>query len=206
MKEAIINSEKKKVGDFELSTEVFGESVNTALIYDALKMQLAGRRQGDAASKNRTLVSGSTKKIYRQKGTGRARHSDSRANIFVGGGKAFGPHPRDYTYSIPLKARRGALRAALSSKLHDGKLLIVDALSAKEPNTYVMATTLKTLGVVKGLIVTDTLDRNLELSVRNIPNIKLVRWDGLNVYDVLRHEHLVMTPAALTKVQETLKP
>jgi len=206
MKETIFDLEKKKVGEIELSDAVFDVPVNNALIYDAIKMQLTCRRQGDAASKNRTLVSGSTKKIYRQKGTGRARHSDSRANIFVGGGKSFGPHPRDYSYAIPVKARRGALRVALAEKRREGKLLIVDQFLVNEPKTSVMAKALKTLGVNKGLLVTDAVDQNLKRSVRNIANMKLVRWDGLNLFDVLHHEHLVITSAALNKVQEILLP
>jgi len=206
MKETVFDLEKKKVGEFELAEEIFNAPVNKALVYDALKMQMTNRRQGDAASKNRKLVAGSTRKIYRQKGTGRARHSDRRANIFVGGGKAFGPHPRDYSYSIPLKARRGALRAALTDKYKDGKLLIVDQFTVNEANTYVVARALKTLGVTKGLLVTEQPDENLKRSVRNIANVKLVRWEGLNLYDVLKHEHVVITPSALSKVQEILKP
>lgn len=206
MKETIYNLEKEKVGDVELADEIFGGKVNTALLYEAVKMQLANRRQGDAASKNRALVSGSTRKIYRQKGTGRARHSDSRANIFVGGGKSFGPHPRDYSYAIPVKARRGALRAALAAKYKEGKLLIVDNLSIAEPKTAQMAKILEKLGVNAGLIVTDVIDANVERSVRNISNVKLLRSDGLNLLDILKYEHLVITKPALAKVQEILLP
>jgi large subunit ribosomal protein L4 len=206
MKETVFDLEKKKVGEFELAEEIFNAPVNKALVYDALKMQMTNRRQGDAASKNRKLVAGSTRKIYRQKGTGRARHSDRRANIFVGGGKSFGPHPRDYTYAIPVKARRGALRAALTDKYKEGKLLIVDQFTVNEANTYVVARSLKTLGVTKGLLVTEQPDENLKRSVRNIANVKLVRWEGLNLYDVLKYEHVVITPSALSKVQEILKP
>ena len=206
MKETIFDLTKKQVGEIELLDAIFDAPINKTLIYDALKMQMASKRQGDAASKNRTLVSGSTKKIYRQKGTGRARHSDSRANIFVGGGKSFGPHPRDYSYAIPVKARRGAMRTAIADKRREGKLLIVDSFSVSEPKTSLMVKALKTLGVGKALLVADKPDENLKRSVRNIANVKLVRWDALNLLDVLNHEHLVVTPAALNKVQEILKP
>lgn len=206
MKESIFDIEKKRVGEIELADDIFGAPINSVLLYDALRMQQTNKRQGDAASKNRTLVSGSTRKIYRQKGTGQARHSDRRANIFVGGGKSFGPHPRDYSYAIPVKARRGALRSALAAKYKDGKILIVEDFSAKEINTSKMAKTLNVLGVNEGLIVVDKPDENLKKSLRNIPKVKLVRWEGLNLYDVLKYEHLVITPTALNKVQEILQP
>ena len=185
---------------------IFGLKINKALLYEAVRMQLTNRRQGDAASKNRKLVSGSTRKIYRQKGTGRARHSDRHANIFVGGGKSFGPHPRDYSYALPVKARRGALRSALAVKYKDGKLLVVDNLAMKEPKTKLMTAALKNLGVGRVLLVADTIDDNLRRSVRNIANTKLVRNDALNIYDILKYEHLVITESALTKVQEILRP
>jgi len=206
MKETVYNLEKTKVGEIELADGIFGLKINKALLYEAVRMQLTNRRQGDAASKNRKLVSGSTRKIYRQKGTGRARHSDRHANIFVGGGKSFGPHPRDYSYALPVKARRGALRSALAVKYKDGKLLVVDNLAMKEPKTKLMTAALKNLGVGKVLLVADTIDDNLRRSVRNIANTKLVRNDALNIYDILKYEHLVITESALTKVQEILRP
>lgn len=206
MKETVYNLEKTKVGEIELADGIFGLKINKALLYEAVRMQLTNRRQGDAASKNRKLVSGSTRKIYRQKGTGRARHSDRHANIFVGGGKSFGPHPRDYSYALPVKARRGALRSALAVKYKDGKLLVVDNLAMKEPKTKLMTAALKNLGVGRVLLVADTIDDNLRRSVRNIANTKLVRNDALNIYDILKYEHLVITESALTKVQEILRP
>ncbi len=206
MKETVYNVEKKKVGEVDLSEDIFGGSPNKALLYEAVKMQLTNRRQGDAASKTRGMVSGSTKKIYRQKGTGRARHSDSRANLFVGGGKSFGPHPRDYSYAMPVKAKRAALRSALAAKLQDGKIIVLDSLVVKAPKTKEMVKTLQNLGVARGLIVTDVADVNLRRSVANIPNVKLIRCDGLNLFDIFKHEHLVITQSALAKVQETLRP
>lgn len=205
MKEAIFDSDKKKVGEVELADEVFAQTINATLLYEAVRMQLASRRQGDAFCKNRKLVSGSTAKIYRQKGTGRARHADSRANIFVGGGKSFGPRLRDYSYAIPKKAKRKALKTALAVKYKEGDLLILKELTAKEKKTAAMVKKLKGLGVESGLIVVDKADDNLKRSISNIVNVKLIKWNGLNVVDVLNHKHLVMTSEALNKVQEMLK-
>ncbi len=206
MKETVVDIKNKKVGEIELSDEIFGGTPNTALVYEVVRMQLTNRRQGDAASCNHKMVSGTTAKMYRQKGTGRARHGDARTNIFVGGGKAFGPHPRDYSYRLPAKARRGGLRAALAVKKQDGKLIVVDAMTVKEIKTKEMAAALKGLGVKNGLIVVEKADVALEKSVRNIPNVKLIRAEGLNVYDLMRYEHAVVTRAAMDRVQEVLKP
>ncbi|PIU54602.1 MAG: 50S ribosomal protein L4, partial [Deltaproteobacteria bacterium CG07_land_8_20_14_0_80_38_7] len=175
-------------------------------IYDAVKAQLASRRQGDAFCKNRALVSGSTHKIYRQKGTGRARHSSRTANIFVGGGKAFGPKPRDYFYAIPKKARLNALRVALSVKKKEGMLILLDGLTTDKPKTSVMVKNLEKLGVKSALIVINKNDENLKKSLNNIPKVKLLESNSLNIVDILSYDHLVMTKDALTNVQEILKP
>ena len=206
MKDKVLDLNLKKVGDIDLSDEVFAARPNRALLYEVVKMQRANRRRGSAMAPNRAMVSGTTAKMYRQKGTGRARHGDERANIFVGGGKAFGPKPRDYSYKLPKKARRGGLRSALALKRMEGRLLIVDVLSFPTIKTKDAVLALSKLGVKNGLLVVDAPDEKLEKSVRNIPNIKLVRWEGLNVYDLLRYEHAVITVPALQKVQEVLKP
>lgn len=206
MKESVVDIKNKKVGEIELQDEIFGGTPNTALVYEVVRMQLTNRRQGDAASCNHKMVSGTTAKMYRQKGTGRARHGDARTNIFVGGGKAFGPHPRDYSYRLPAKARRGGLRAALAVKKQEGKLIVVDAMTVKEIKTKEMVAALKGLGVKNGLLVVEKADVALEKSVRNIPNVKLIRAEGLNVYDLMRYEHAVVTRAAMDRVQEVLKP
>lgn len=206
MKDKVLDLNLKKVGDVELSDEIFAAQPNRALIYEVVKMQLANQRQGSALVRNRALVSGTTAKMYRQKGTGRARHGDEKANIFVGGGKAFGPKPKDYSYRLPKKARRGGLRAALSLKKKEGRLLIVDALSFPSIKTKDAVSALSKLGVKNGLLVVDGPDEKLEKSVRNIPNVKLIQWEGLNAYDLLRYEHAVVTVPALKKMQEVLKP
>jgi large subunit ribosomal protein L4 len=206
VKEPVLDMGKGKVGEIELDEAIFNAKPNIALLYEVVKMQQANRRKGTAASRNHTLVSGTTAKMYRQKGTGRARHGDARTNIFVGGGKAFGPHPRDYGYRLPSKARRGGLRSALAMKREEGKLLIVDRFPFAEIKTKPVLKALEKLGVASGLLIVEGADEVLEKSVRNIPNVKLLRWEGLNVYDLLRHEHAVITRAALEKVQEVLKP
>ena len=206
MKEAILDLDKNKVGEVELIDDIFSKPLNSTLIYDAVKAQLASRRQGDAFCKNRALVSGSTHKIYRQKGTGRARHSSRTANIFVGGGKVFGPKPRDYFYAIPKKARLNALRVALSVKKKEGMLILLDGLTTDKPKTSVMVKNLEKLGVKSALIVINKNDDNLKKSLNNIPKVKLLESNSLNIVDILSYDHLVMTKDALTNVQEILKP
>jgi len=206
MKEAILDLDKNKVGEVELIDDIFSKPLNSTLIYDAVKAQLASRRQGDAFCKNRALVSGSTHKIYRQKGTGRARHSSRTANIFVGGGKVFGPKPRDYFYAIPKKARLNALRVALSVKKKEGMLILLDGLTTDKPKTSVMVKNLEKLGVKSALIVINKNDENLKKSLNNIPKVKLLESNSLNIVDILSYDHLVMTKDALTNVQEILKP
>lgn len=206
MKVTILTTENEKAGETELADEIFGQKVNEPLLYEAVKMQLANRRQGDASTLTRGQVSGTTAKIYRQKGTGRARHGDARANIFVGGGNVFGPMPRDWSYRLPAKARKGAVRAALSLKQKEGKLLIVDNFTLRAIKTKDALAKLSKLGVKSGCIVVDGENEILSRSVRNIPRIKLLRYEGLNAYDLLRYEHAVVTVAALGKVQEVFRP
>lgn len=204
MKADLFDIDKNKVGEVELSDDIFGAKVNSPLIYESVKMQLTCRRQGDAFVKSRELVSGTTAKIYRQKGTGRARHSDLRANLYVGGGKSFGPRPKDYTYSIPKKARRGALRSALSSKVKDGDLMVLKEFAVDKPKTSAMVERLQKLGVSNGLVVVEQRGENVVRSIKNIPHIKLARWDSVNIVDVLKYKQLVITEGALTKLQEIL--
>jgi large subunit ribosomal protein L4 len=206
VKATIKDIKNKGVGEIDLSDEVFAARENVPLLYEVVKMQLASRRAGTAATKNRGMMSGTTAKMYRQKGTGRARHGSYKANIFVGGGKAFGPHPRDYGYKVPKKARRGGVRTALSIKAREDKLVILDAFPMPKVRTKDAAMKLKQLGVADALIVMNDRDENLEKSVRNINGVKLIRVEGLNVYDIMRYEHTVILKDALERVQEVLKP
>ena len=206
MKTPILDVNNKNVGEVELSDDIFATPIRKGLIYDTVKMQMASRRKGNSSTKNRSEVKGTTAKMYRQKGTGRARHGDYKVNLFVGGGTAFGPKPRDYSYKLPKKARKIALRSALSTKQKDGKILILDDFPVKEIKTKEAVSILSKLGIASGLIVVDAKNEILEKSVRNIVGIKLVRTEGINVYDLFKYEHTIIMKDALGKVEEVLKP
>ncbi len=206
VKAKVINIENKEVGSVDLSDEIFATKVNKALLYENVKMQLANRRKGTSSCKSRGEVNATTAKMYRQKGTGRARHGSMKAGIFVGGGKAFGPKPRDYSYEIPKKARKAGLRSALSVKSGEGRLIVLDEFPIKEIKTKPVVAFLKTLGIESCLLVVDAKNEKLEKSVRNIKHFKLIRAEGINVYDLLRYDHAIIMKQALEKVQEVLKP
>lgn len=201
-----MNLKNESVGDIDLNDAIFSVKGGTGTIYEVVKMQQANRRKGCAATRNRALISGTTAKMYRQKGTGRARHGDYKVNIFVGGGKSFGPHPRDYSYQVPKKARRKALRIALSRKSDAKKLIVVDEFSLPNIKTKSFVETLKKLGAENALVVIHDADEKLARSARNLHSAKVLKWEGLNVADLLRFEHVIMTKPALEKVQEVLKP
>ena len=203
-KVSVYDLNKKQVGDFELSDDVFGVEVNEALIYDVLKAQLASRRAGTAKVKVRAEVSGSTRKLYRQKGTGAARHGGIRASHYVGGGKAHGPQPRDYSYRPPRKMRIGALQSALSLKLKQGQLLVVDTFELSEIKTKKLAQILRALNAEKSLIVDAVGNENLKISARNMTQSQFLPPEGVNLYDVLRHENLILTKDAATQLQNRL--
>jgi len=203
-KVSVYNLEKKPVGELELSDAVFGAEVNEALIYDVLKAQLASRRAGTAKTKLRPEVSGSTRKLYRQKGTGAARHGAIRASQYVGGGKAHGPRPRDYSYRPPRKMRTGALVSALSLKLKKGQLLVVDTFELSEIKTKKLAQILKVLEVSNSLIIDGNTNENLKLSVRNMQKSQFLPPEGVNLYDLLRHENVILTKDAATQLQNRL--
>ncbi len=204
-KVAVFNMDGKQVGDMELNEAIFGADVNEVLLHQVVVNQLANRRQGTHATKNRSMVRGGGRKPWRQKGTGRARQGSIRSPQWVGGGTVFGPTPRDYSYKMPKKARRAALKSALSAKVKAGKLIVVDEIAVAEPKTRVMAGVFRALDVEKKpLLVTSEWDVNVEKSARNIPNALVAKTVGLNVYDVLNHEHLVMTKDAVTKLEEVL--
>ena len=204
-KVSVYNLQKKAVGDLELSDAVFGVEVNEALIYDVLKAQLASRRSGNAKTKLRPEVSGSTRKLYRQKGTGAARHGAIRASHYVGGGKAHGPRPRDYSYRPPRKMRIGALASALSLKLKQGQLLVVDTFELSDIKTKALAGILKVLEANNSLIVDAGANEKLRLSVRNIERSQFLPPEGVNLYDVLRHENLILTKDAATQLTNRLQ-
>jgi large subunit ribosomal protein L4 len=199
----VVNIKNEKVGEIEVSDTVFGAEVKPHLHWEIVRYQQAKKRRGTHNTRTRGKVRGSTRKIYRQKGTGRARHGDIKAPIFVGGGVIFGPQPRDYSFNPPKKVRRGALISALSEKASDGRVIVVDSLDFDQPKTRQAVDTLKTLGVESALVV-DLENENLKLSVRNLPKSKFLRREGVNVYDLLRHDHVVITQDAMGELNGAL--
>jgi large subunit ribosomal protein L4 len=199
---ALYNINGEQVGELALSEEIFGVEVHEPILHDAVVAQLAGRRLGTHDTKTRGEVSGGGRKPWRQKGTGRARAGTTRSPIWRSGGIVFGPHPRDYGYSLPKKVRRLALKSALSSKVNDGDILVLDALTLDGPKTKDMAKILDTLKVQDALLVTAAKDEVIEKSARNIPNIKPTVAQSLNVYDILAYNKLVITKDAVARVEE----
>jgi large subunit ribosomal protein L4 len=188
----------------KLKEEIFGAKMRPHLLHQTVLMQLANRRAGTAATKSKGWVRGGGKKPWRQKGTGRARAGSIRSPLWVGGGTIFGPQPRDYSFRMPRKARKEALLSALSLKNRDGKIIVVDKLDLEEAKTKLMVKALAELKVTSALIVIPQPDEKIERSSRNIPAVKVLRVEGLNVYDLVRYEHLVLTEGALKLLEERL--
>jgi large subunit ribosomal protein L4 len=188
----------------DLKDEIFGVKTRPHLLHQAVVMQLNNRRAGSAATKSKGFVRGGGKKPWRQKGTGRARAGSIRSPLWVGGGTIFGPQPRDYSYRMPRQARKEALLSALSLKNHDGKIIVVDKLEMEEAKTRLMAKALAELKVTSALILIPRSDEKVERSTRNIPTVKVLRVEGLNVYDLMRYEHLILTEEALKSLEERL--
>ena len=201
----VVNAENKKVGSVTLNDEVFGGRVKTDLIHESVVRLNAAERRGTHATKTRSMVSGSGKKPWRQKGTGRARVGEIRNPLWRGGGTVFGPQPRSYEYSIPKKVEKGALRAALMQKLQDGTLILVDALTASEVKTKSVVAVLKAIGVKgKALLIDARLDDNFAMSVRNITRVKLVQSNTVTARDVADSRQVVLTTAAIAKLEAAL--
>ncbi len=193
----VFNMKREKVGQVDLSDDVFATEVKEQLFYEVVKAQLASRRQGTAAAKERSAVSGSSKKLYKQKGTGRARHGSIRAPIYVGGGRAHPPRPRDWSYRPPRQVRLGALKSALSKFHKEGRLVVVDRFELPEVKTKGLLSALTTLKADKKVIVVDKADnQNLKLSIRNCRDHQYLPPEGVNVYDLLRHDTLVLSKDA----------
>ncbi len=188
----------------QFKDEIFRVRVRPGLLHQAVVMQLSNRRAGTASTKTKGLVRGGGKKPWRQKGTGRARAGSIRSPVWVGGGTIFGPQPRDYSFRLPKKARRGALLSALSLKYRDGKIIVVDRLEVEETKTKLMRKMLENLQVKNALIVIAGSDEKVERAARNLPTFKVLRAEGLNVYDLLRYEHLILTEEALRFTEERL--
>ena len=205
MKIDVVNAENKKVGSVDLSDDVFGGRVKTDLIHESVVRANAAERRGTHATKTRAMVSGSGKKPWRQKGTGRAQVGEARNPLWRKGGTVFGPQPRSYDYALPKKVERGALRAALAARLQDGSLVVVDALAQDEVKTKTAAATLSRLGVTgKAVIIDVALDGNFAKSVRNIPGVNAVVSARLTARDVINARRVIATRTAFEKLQEAL--
>lgn len=199
----VFNLKREKVGDLDLADEVFATEIKEHLFQEVVVAQLASRRAGTKAAKERSAVSGSSKKIYKQKGTGQARHGSIRAPIFVGGGRAHPPKPQDHGYRPPRQVRIGALRSALSLILKEGRLTVVDSIELGEVKTQALASVLGILkaDAKKTLVVDDKGNEKLRLSIRNMEKNQFLPPEGVNVYDLLRHDHLVLSKGAVKALE-----
>jgi large subunit ribosomal protein L4 len=205
MKINIVNANNDKVGDLELKDDFFGGRVNRDLIWESVVQQNAGDRRGTHATKTRAMVSGSGKKPWRQKGTGRARVGEVRNPLWRKGGTVFGPQPRSYSFDLPRKVERGALRAALAQKFRDGQVVVVDILAPGEFKTKAAAALLERLGVTgKAVLIDVVVDDNIARSVRNLPGVGLFATGRVTARDVVSAEHVVATRPAIEKLQEAL--
>ncbi|SMP69708.1 50S ribosomal protein L4 [Anoxynatronum buryatiense] len=199
----VYNVSGEKVSEIQLNDSIFGVEINTHVMHAVVKNQLANKRQGTQSAKTRAEVRGGGRKPWRQKGTGRARHGSSRSPIWVGGGTVFAPKPRDYSYKLPKKVRRLALKSALSSKVLSETLIVLDDLQMEQPKTKEMTNILKNLKVDgKALIVMEQVNDSVIRSARNIPGVQTTLVNTLNVYDILKYDRFIITRNAVEKVEE----
>lgn len=200
----VLNQTGEKIAQAELSDSCFNVDVKPSVLHTVVKMQLANRRAGTASVKNRSDVKGSTRKLFRQKGTGRARRGDAKSPLLRGGGVAFGPHPKSWAIKVPKKVRRLALKMALSSKLQNESLTVLNGISLDAIKTKAFLSILSDLKLDSALFITAEKDINVELSSRNIPGVKVLRCDGLNVYDILKYRHLVLLQPSIEQIEGRL--
>jgi len=200
----VYDIEKTKVAEVELNDRVFGTEVNEHILYEVVRMQLACRRQGTASTKTRSDVRGGGRKPWRQKGTGRARAGTSRSPIWRGGGTVFGPHPRDYSYKVPKKVRKAALKSALSMKVKEDKVTILRDFPMDEIKTKRFQEVLDRFELGTVLFVLEEKNTILEKSSRNIKTVKMMRSEGINVYDLLKYDNLVLLEPSVKKIEGTL--
>ena len=199
---AVYNMEGKEVGTIELNDSVFGVEINEHLVHMAVVQQLANNRQGTQKAKTRSEVSGGGRKPWRQKGTGHARQGSTRSPQWTGGGVVFAPVPRDYSFKLNKKEKRAALKSALTSRVADNKLIVVDELKLDEIKTKKFQAVMDNLKVSKALVVLGEMDQNVILSARNIPNVNTAQVNTINVYDILKGDTLVLTKDAVAKIEE----
>jgi large subunit ribosomal protein L4 len=200
----VINSKAQKVSQIDLVDAIFNIPVNGSVLHEVVTMQLASRRSGSASVKHRSDVKGSGRKLFRQKGTGRARRGDIKSPLLRGGGSTFGPDPRSYAYKVPKKVRKLALKMALSSKLKQENLVVLDEFGLDTIKTREFVKVMNALNTKNALIITEKKNETLELSARNVPDIKVLRVEGLNVYDILRYENVVLLEASIKSIEGRL--
>jgi len=200
----VINSKAQKVSQIDLVDTIFNIPVKGSVLHEVVTMQLARRRSGSAAVKHRSDVKGSGRKLFRQKGTGRARRGDIKSPLLRGGGSTFGPDPRSYAYKVPKKVRRLALKMALSSKLKEEKLLVLNEFELDKIKTREFVKVMNALNTKNALIITEKKNENLELSARNVPQIKVLRVEGLNVYDILKYKNVVLLEPSIKSIEGRL--
>ncbi|NWG03669.1 MAG: 50S ribosomal protein L4 [Syntrophaceae bacterium] len=201
---ALYDIGNQKLGDIELDDRIFNAKVHPTLFYDVVRMTLASQRKGTASTKNKALVRGGGAKPWRQKGTGRARAGSRRSPLWRGGGTIFGPMPRDYSFSLPKKVKHAALRAALSMKCQEGKLVLLNEFPLGGFKTRQVLEVLKRFHITNALIVTDGKNAFLERSVRNLPGIEVLRHESLSVHAILKHDHLILLHPTIGKIQGAL--
>ena len=202
----VVNQSKDPAGEITLPAGVFDGPVRRHLLYEIVNMQRANRRAGTAATKTRAFVRGGGKKPWRQKGTGRARAGSTRSPIWVGGATVFGPQPRDYSYRLPARARRSALRSVLAIKVRAGQLIVIDAIDIPDGKTKSLVQMLQVFDVPRALIIIEAANPLLERAARNLNGVRVLRADGANVEDILRYPHLMMTRAAVDAVSGRVAP
>ena len=201
---SVYDIEKNKVAEVALNDAVFGAEVNRDVIYEVVRMQMAAKRQGTHDTKERGEIRGGGKKPWRQKGTGRARVGTTRSPLWRGGGTVFGPTPRDYSFTVPKKVRRLALISALSMKVREEKLLVLKDFPLAEVKTKKFKEVLDRFGLKKTLVVIGEADGVLEMSSRNLPDVKMMRCEGINVYDLLKYDSLVLLEPSIQKIEGAL--
>ena len=200
----VVNTSAEKVGEIEVRDELFGTTVNTGVLHDVVCMQRANRRSGNASTKTRGEIRGGGAKPWRQKGTGRARAGSNNSPIWRGGGTTFGPKPRDYSYKLPKKVRRLALRMVLSARMDEGNLVIIDEFIMTDPKTKDFVGIMKNFDFSQCLVVSDADDTNVQLSARNAVGYKVLPVAGLNVYDILKYPKLMLMRSSLDQLEQRL--
>ncbi len=200
----VLNSKAEKVSQTDLADTIFNVPVKPNVLHEVVTMQLASRRSGSASVKHRSDVKGSGRKLFRQKGTGRARRGDIKAPLLRGGGSVFGPDPRSYAYKVPKKVRRMALKMALSIKLSEDSLVVLDELDFDKIKTKEFIKVMNALNMNNALFITDKKNENLEISARNVPDVKVLRIEGLNVYDILKYKSLVLLESSIKSIEGRL--